>query len=100
MNLTIKTKLLLLLTLYPPKLSNCGNLTYLTYLFPKYPQHNFFKKKKKIQKKTKKQETGGRPPPMGWFGHPSIYLYIFLGFFFGIFFLEKRKKKVLGAFWE
>jgi hypothetical protein len=27
---------------------------------------------------------------MGWFGHPSIYLYIFWGFFFGIFFLEKK----------
>jgi hypothetical protein len=28
---------------------------------------------------------------MGWFGHPSIYLYIFLVFFFGIFFFRKKK---------
>jgi hypothetical protein len=39
--------------------------------------------KKKSKKKNKKQ--GGRPPLMGWFGHPSIYLYIFL-----VFFLEKK----------
>jgi hypothetical protein len=61
------------------------------------PSAHFFLKKK-IQK-TKKQKIGGRPPLMGWFGHPSIYLYIFLVFFFfWNFFLEK--KKVLGAFWE
>jgi hypothetical protein len=29
---------------------------------------------------------------MGWFGHPSIYLYIFLVFFFGIFFFKEKKK--------
>jgi hypothetical protein len=52
---------------------------------PKIPPAQFFQKKK-----SKKQETGGWPPPMGWFSHPSIHLYIFLGFFFGIFFLEKK----------
>jgi acyl-CoA synthetase (AMP-forming)/AMP-acid ligase II len=37
---------------------------------------------------------GGRPPPMGWFSHPSIYLYIFLVFssFFRIFYIYKKKK--------
>jgi hypothetical protein len=35
----------------------------------------------------------GRPPPMGWFGHPNIYLYIFLvfSFFFLDFFFFKKK---------
>jgi hypothetical protein len=27
---------------------------------------------------------------MGWFGHPSIYLYIYLVFFLEFFFLEKK----------
>jgi hypothetical protein len=74
-------------TLYPPKLSNCGNLTYLAYLFPKCPQHIFLKKKK-----SKKQK-------MGWLATTTpTYIYIYFWFFFD-FFLEK-KKKVLGAFWE
>jgi hypothetical protein len=43
-------------------------------------------------------KRGGRPPPIGWFGHPIIYLYIFLVFpsFFG--FKKKKKKKVMGEF--
>jgi hypothetical protein len=48
-----------------------------------------FFKKKKSQKKNKKK-LGGWPPPMGWFGHLSIYLYFFRFFLFGIFFLEKK----------
>jgi hypothetical protein len=64
-------------TLYCPKLSNCGNLINLTYLFPKYPQHIFFLKK---NPKTKKKKTKniykyvlGWPATsfgLGWFGHP------------------------------
>jgi hypothetical protein len=38
-------------------------------------------------------KRGGRPPPMGWFGHPSIYLYIFFRFFFfSLDFFFKKKK--------
>jgi hypothetical protein len=78
-------------TLYPPKLSNCGNLIHLAYLFPKCP-HHFLKNKNK----NKKQKTGWpattygvvRPPQ-----HIFIYFFGFFGFFF-------KKKKVLGAFWE
>jgi hypothetical protein len=53
--------------------------------------HFFFQKKK--------SKRGGQPPPMGWFGHPSIYLYIFFGFFlfFRIFFCFLRKN-VMGHF--
>jgi hypothetical protein len=82
-------------TLNPPKLSNCGNLTHLTFLFPKCPHHIFLKKKKKSKR-------GGWPPPMGWFGHPSIYLYIYFlafSYFLGFFFCFLRKN-VMGAFWE
>jgi hypothetical protein len=59
-------------TLNLPKLSNCSNLTHLTYLFPKCP-HRIFLKKKKIQKEKRKNQTGGRPPRLarGWFGHPQ-----------------------------
>jgi hypothetical protein len=42
-------------------------------------------------------KRGGRPPAMGWFGHPSIFFWIFSFFFFLFFFL---KKNVMGAFWE
>jgi hypothetical protein len=78
-------------TLPPPKLLNCGNLTHLTYLFPKYPQHNFFKKKKKkSKKKTKKQKTGW-PATLAY-----IYIFFWVVFFFGIF-LEKKKKKSVGG---
>jgi hypothetical protein len=56
---------------------------------------HFFKKKKK-------SKQGGQPPPMGWFGHPSIYLYIYFlafSYFLGFFFCFLRKN-VMGAFWE
>jgi hypothetical protein len=37
-------------------------------------------------------KQGGWPHPMGWFGHPSIFLL--LSFFFFLI------KYVMGAFWE
>jgi hypothetical protein len=79
-------------TLYPPKLSNCGNLTHLAYLFPKCPQHFFFLKEK-MPKKTKKiyKYTLGWPNhPIGG-GRPPVFCFL------DFFFLEK---KMLGAFWE
>jgi hypothetical protein len=78
-------------TLNPPKLSNCGNLTHLAFLFPKCP-HHIFLKRKKIQ-------TGW---PATTYNHPSIYLYIFLafsyflGFFFFLFFKKKCDGGILG----
>jgi hypothetical protein len=48
----------------------------------------------------KKSKRGGRPPPIGWFGHPSIYLYIFFlafSYFLGFFFCFLRKN-VMGHF--
>jgi hypothetical protein len=66
------------------------------------PSSYFFFKKKKIQKKEENAKQGGRPAHREWFGHPSIYLYIFLVFsslfFFGFFFF--KKKNVMGAFRE
>jgi hypothetical protein len=78
------------MTLYPLKLSNCDNLTYLAYLFPKCPYHIFFflKKKKRKKKKSKKKKKKSkkyvgvaephgvvRPPPgrpiWGWPNHPQ-----------------------------
>jgi hypothetical protein len=64
----------------PPKLSNYGNLTHLTYLFPKCPHHIFLKKKKKKEKRKnpKKYARVAEPPHswwpatpfgLGWFGH-------------------------------
>jgi hypothetical protein len=58
------------------------------------PTSHFFKKNKK------KSKRGGQPPPMGWFGHPSIYLYIFLAFSYFLGFFLFFKKKCDGAFWE
>jgi hypothetical protein len=36
---------------------------------------------KKKQKRRKEEEICGRPPPMVWFGHSSIFLFSFFGFF-------------------
>jgi hypothetical protein len=71
----------------PPKLSNCGNLTHLTYLFPKCPQHFFFSKKKKIPKKKKTKKI--YKYMLGWPNHPigggQPPRFLFFGFFFFFF---------------
>jgi hypothetical protein len=85
------------MTLYPPKLSNCGNLTHLAYLFPKCPQHFFFLKKKIPKKKTKKiyKYMLGWPATTYGVVRPPQHIFIYFFCFFFFFF-----KYVLGAFWE
>jgi hypothetical protein len=80
-------------TLYPPKLSNCGNLIHLAYLFPKCPQHFFFSKKKIPKKKPKKIYKC----MLGWLNHPIGGGQPPVSCFLDFFFFEKI---VLGVFWE
>jgi hypothetical protein len=73
-----------------PKLSNCGNLTHLAYLFPKCPYHIFFKKKNPKKREKKKYKYAGVAGHHLWGG--------FLHFFLIFFFFKKKKKNVMGAF--
>jgi hypothetical protein len=78
-------------TLNPPKLSNCGNLTHLVFLFPKCPHQFSFFKKKKIQT--------GWPATTYRVVWPPQHIFIFFGFFLflGFFFCFLRKN-VMGHF--
>jgi hypothetical protein len=76
-------------TLNPLKLSNCGNLTHLTFLFPKYPHHIFFLKKKKNPNGVAGHHLwGGLATP----AYIYIYFFGFFLFFLGFFFLFFKKK--------
>jgi hypothetical protein len=74
----------------PLKLSNCGNLTTLTFSFPKCPYHIFYfiLKKSKKKKRTKNQKKKMKEILLGWFSHPNIYIFF------------NKIKYVMGAFWE
>jgi hypothetical protein len=41
-------------------------------------------------------KRGGRPPPMGWFGHPSIFFGFFIYFFLFLDFFFKCDGGILG----
>ena len=82
------------MTLYPPKLSNCGNSTPLTFLFPKYPHHKFYFFKKK--------NCWGADPPHRWWPATPFGLGVVRPpqqFFFSFFFFFKIKF-MMRAFWE